>query len=47
LSEIYNKGIKKAKYDIIVCCHNDIKLENNWGKKLLLDFKNNLNQDYF
>jgi GT2 family glycosyltransferase len=41
LSEIYNKGIKKAKYDIIVCCHNDIKLENNWGKKLLLDFKNN------
>jgi GT2 family glycosyltransferase len=41
LSEIYNKGIEKAKYDIIVCCHNDIKLENNWGKKLLLDFKNN------
>lgn len=41
LSELYNKGIKEAKYDIIVCCHNDIKLEKNWGKKLLEDFSNN------
>jgi len=41
LSEVYNKGIKDAKYDIVVCCHNDIKLENNWGKKLLEDFSNN------
>ena len=41
LAEIYNKGISESKYDIIVCCHNDIKLENNWGKKLLNDFENN------
>jgi GT2 family glycosyltransferase len=41
LSELYNKGIKEAKYDIVVCCHNDIKLEKNWGKKLLEDFSNN------
>jgi GT2 family glycosyltransferase len=41
LSELYNKGILEAKYDIVVCCHNDIKLEKNWGKKLLEDFSNN------
>jgi GT2 family glycosyltransferase len=41
LAEIYNKGIKQSKHNIIVCCHNDIKLDNNWGKKLLYDFKNN------
>ena len=41
LSELYNKGIKESKYDIVVCCHNDIKLEKNWGKKLLEDFSNN------
>jgi len=41
LSEIYNRGIKESKYDIIVCCHNDISLEKNWGKKLLEDFQNN------
>jgi GT2 family glycosyltransferase len=38
LSEIYNKGISHSNFDIIVCCHNDIKLENGWGKKLLKDF---------
>jgi hypothetical protein len=32
LSHLYNKGIEESNYDIIVCCHNDIKLENNWGK---------------
>ena len=41
LSELYNKGIKDAKYDIVVCCHNDIKLEKGWGIKLLEDFSNN------
>jgi len=41
LSEVYNQGIKEAKYDIIVCCHNDIKLEKGWGVKLLEDFSNN------
>jgi GT2 family glycosyltransferase len=41
LAEIYNKGIKESVNNIIVCCHNDIKLENNWGKKLLKDFNDN------
>ena len=37
LSELYNKGIKESKHNIIVCCHNDIKLEKGWGKKLIND----------
>jgi GT2 family glycosyltransferase len=41
LSEVYNKGISESIYDIVVCCHNDIHLEKNWGKKLLEDFSNN------
>lgn len=41
LAEIYNKGITESLYNIVVCCHNDIKLENNWGKKLLKDFESN------
>jgi GT2 family glycosyltransferase len=41
LSNVYNRGIKESKHDIVVCCHNDIKLEKNWGKKLLDDFSNN------
>jgi GT2 family glycosyltransferase len=42
LSEIYNKGISQSIFDIVVCCHNDIRLENGWGKKLLKDFSDNL-----
>jgi GT2 family glycosyltransferase len=41
LSQVYNSGITESIYDIIVCCHNDIKLEKNWGIKLLDDFSNN------
>lgn len=41
LTHLYNKGIDESIYDIVVCCHNDIKLEKNWGKKLLKDFNNN------
>lgn len=41
LSEIYNSGITESIYDIVVCCHNDIKLEKNWGKRLMDDFSNN------
>jgi GT2 family glycosyltransferase len=44
LAEVYNSGITDSIYDIVVCCHNDIKLGNSWGKKLLDDFKNN--QDF-
>jgi GT2 family glycosyltransferase len=41
LAEVYNSGITESIYNIIVCCHNDIKLENGWGVKLLKDFENN------
>lgn len=41
LSYVYNVGINISENNIIVCCHNDIKLEKNWGKKLLEDFSNN------
>ena len=41
LSQVYNSGITESIYNIVVCCHNDIKLENGWGKKLLNDFSNN------
>jgi GT2 family glycosyltransferase len=41
LSQVYNGGITQSIYDIVVCCHNDIKLEKNWGKKLLEDFSKN------
>ena len=42
LSNVYNSGITESIYDIVVCCHNDIKLESGWGKKLLKDFINSL-----
>lgn len=41
LAQVYNSGITESIYDIVVCCHNDIKLEKDWGKKLLSDFENN------
>ena len=41
LAQVYNSGITESIYDVIVCCHNDIKLEKNWGKKLLEDFSKN------
>jgi GT2 family glycosyltransferase len=41
LSELYNKGMSESKNDIVVCCHNDILLENGWGKNLLKDFIDN------
>lgn len=41
LSNIYNKGIENSQYDIVCCIHNDIKLENGWGKKLIKDFSDN------
>lgn len=41
LSNVYNSGISESNYDIVVCCHNDIKLEKNWGKRLLEDFSKN------
>lgn len=42
LSELYNKGINMAENDIIVCMHNDIRLnDKNWGVTLLNEFNNN------
>lgn len=41
LASIYNNGVNNSNFDIVVCVHNDIKLENGWGKKLLKDFENN------
>jgi GT2 family glycosyltransferase len=41
LAEVYNRGIRKSKYEIIVCIHNDIRLETGWGKKLLKNFEDN------
>jgi GT2 family glycosyltransferase len=40
LAQVYNSGVTESVNDIIVCCHNDIKLEKNWGIKLLEDFSN-------
>jgi len=41
LSQVYNKGINDSIFDIVVCVHNDIKLEKGWGKKILEDFHKN------
>ena len=41
LAQIYNRGIGESIYDIVVCVHNDVKLEQGWGKKLIKDFENN------
>lgn len=41
LSQIYNRGIDESIYDIVVCIHNDVKIEKNWGKKIIDDFNNN------
>lgn len=43
LAQVYNSGITESIYNIVICCHNDIKLENGWGKKLLNDFSSHPN----
>ena len=41
LAELYNKGLREAKYDIIVFIHDDIAFNhNNWGQALLKQFQN-------
>jgi len=45
LSEIYNKGLKESKNNIVVFCHNDISFDTkNWGKKIVKRY--NKNPDY-
>jgi glycosyltransferase involved in cell wall biosynthesis len=42
LSEIYNKGLKEAKNDIIVFLHDDLIIESSqFGKKLVKHFEKN------
>jgi glycosyltransferase involved in cell wall biosynthesis len=42
LTQIYNKGLKEAKNDIIVFCHDDIIFDTPyWHKKLMKHFKRN------
>lgn len=41
ISQAYNIGIKKAKYDKLCFFHDDIKIKTlNWGTKVLKYFKN-------
>lgn len=40
LSNIYNENIKKAKFDIVICLHDDLILPDKWGKTLLKNFNN-------
>ena len=36
LTKCYNRGLKQAKYDIVVFCHDDITIDTKqWGKKLV------------
>ena len=42
LTKAYNRGLKQAKNDIVVFCHDDITVETKqWGEKLIKLFKRN------
>lgn len=42
LTEAYNKGLKEAKNDLIVFCHDDLIFDTkNWGSKLVKLFNKN------
>jgi len=42
LTKAYNQGLKQAKNDIVVFCHDDIEIETKqWGNKLLKQFERN------
>ncbi|MBC7474935.1 MAG: glycosyltransferase [Candidatus Sericytochromatia bacterium] len=42
LSKSYNIGLKQSKNNIVVFCHDDLKIETeNWGYKLLEQFNTN------
>ncbi len=42
LTKAYNRGLKQAKYDIVVFCHDDLVIETKqWGHKLLKQFTKN------
>ena len=42
LTEVYNRGLKESKNDIVVFCHDDLIFDTrNWGKRLLDSFRKN------
>lgn len=42
LTKSYNRGLKQAKNDIVVFCHDDLDVETKqWGNKLLKQFQKN------
>jgi len=42
LTKAYNRGLKQAKNDIVVFCHDDLTIETKqWGNKLLKLFERN------
>ena len=42
LTKSYNRGLKMAKNDIVVFCHDDLTIETKqWGNKLLKTFQKN------
>ena len=42
LTHAYNRGLKQAKYDIVVFCHDDLTIETKqWGNKLVKLFDKN------
>lgn len=42
LTHAYNRGLKQAKNDIVVFCHDDLTIETKqWGNKLLKQFQKN------
>ena len=42
LTEVYNEGLEKSKFDVIVFTHDDIifKKDDSWGKKIIKHFQN-------
>jgi len=42
LTKSYNKGLKQAKNNIVVFCHDDLNIETKqWGNKLIKQFEKN------
>jgi glycosyltransferase involved in cell wall biosynthesis len=42
LTKAYNRGLKQAKNDIVVFCHDDLTMKTKqWGNKLIKLFENN------
>ena len=40
LTQVYNKGLRESKNDIIVFMHDDVTiLTNDWGKKLIKHYE--------